>query len=841
MINLGATPYLGDSKGNNIKAIYKDGQIYLFGIKDSIGAVTLDLQKGKVAANVSTKEGASAIDIVNHTDKVINVSSIVNVSSFGQLYKEGGADYTKVNHKNWDAGINGNTVNIDSDGGINFNSTVSNFGDINITNKNGNITLYKDILAYTGDINVSQTNGNIINGIVDNTISNHSSVNFADRAELFVKGIYIPNFTTSQDLTINVVDGDIGVNSNPNAKVGIDASTRDFTDSINVNIGGNVTATAKNNTSSDKRVINLRAKDSDLNIKDIDSDGDVMLTAADWDIEDMRPTPDDDTYFQGHSILNASGNNSPIKGQNISMIASDTIGTPDERIVINQDTITNNGGKIAIESENDVYVDIKSNSNNPTYIDALISKRGDIYFTNSTNSSINQITSGGDLHILETGKDLTIYNIGGNALGFEDILYPHDDIGTAGENAAVPQSIEIEVLDANGGDNAESTLKIYSAYVKGRNKGEGEFDENGRQIADVSLMADNIYVNSANAKSSSVETLKNTNGYRSTDNTYTDAQLGLNGDTVYEAQGLNSYGTGKPIVLDIKGVSKEFVEENTTTATRTNYNVQTPVEQEQKFANPDNLITDHDYRVKNAVVSVNNNNPQDRGVVLNTIYADDAYIDTKNSDLSVKDGYIKDYAEFSNANKKMTVDNDFRRRLRDADTQLYTEKTGSFALSMGDSIDMKTTAPAVGNDFDMLANGYQSEGNFVNRSRKDSKELIDNINKYNQLVKQNYKEETKRTSVRFDASQDTELRSNFKIYDLSATGALIKNDANLQVGDMTNIRIVFEDIDVTLNSKVINTSGDRAGIEFINVPPDIANRILYRYLQKKSTMMLSKQ
>ena len=78
----------------------------------------------------------------------------------------------------------------------------------------------------------------------------------------------------------------------------------------------------------------------------------------------------------------------------------------------------------------------------------------------------------------------------------------------------LPQSVAIEVLDANGGDNSESTLKIYSMNVKGRNKGEGEFDENGRQIADISLMADNIYVNSANAKTSSVSTKKNPKGYK---------------------------------------------------------------------------------------------------------------------------------------------------------------------------------------------------------------------------------------------------------------------------------------------------------------------------------------
>ena len=53
---------------------------------------------------------------------------------------------------------------------------------------------------------------------------------------------------------------------------------------------------------------------------------------------------------------------------------------------------------------------------------------------------------------------------------------------------------------------------------------------------------------------------------------------------------------------------------------------------------------------------------------------------------------------------------------------------------MDSTINMKTTAPVVGNDFDMLANDYQSEGNFVNRSRKDSKTLDDNIDRYKNLM-----------------------------------------------------------------------------------------------------------
>ena len=44
------------------------------------------------------------------------------------------------------------------------------------------------------------------------------------------------------------------------------------------------------------------------------------------------------------------------------------------------------------------------------------------------------------------------------------------------------------------------------------------------------------------------------------------------------------------------------------------------------------------------------------------------------------DGYINNYAEFRNVNKKAIVDNDYRRRLSPAESQLYTAKTGSFAL-----------------------------------------------------------------------------------------------------------------------------------------------------------------
>ena len=138
----------------------------------------------------------------------------------------------------------------------------------------------------------------------------------------------------------------------------------------------------------------------------------------------------------------------------------------------------------------------------------------------------------------------------------------------------------------------------------------------------------------------------------------------------------------------------------------------------------------------------------------------------------------------------------------------------------------------------MLVNGYHSEGNFVNKGQKESKDLKENI-KLSEALQKKYDESSRRISMRFDTTKDTGLQSNVKIYDISTTGALIKNDRNLKQGKTTTINIKFDDVDVDVKAKVVNISGDRAGVEFINMPKDVANKILYRYMQKKDSMKIS--
>lgn len=149
---------------------------------------------------------------------------------------------------------------------------------------------------------------------------------------------------------------------------------------------------------------------------------------------------------------------------------------------------------------------------------------------------------------------------------------------------------------------------------------------------------------------------------------------------------------------------------------------------------------------------------------------------------------------------------------------------------------MKTTAPTVYNDPHMLVNGYHSAWNFVNRGFKENKDLIDNINMKSDMDKNNYDEPSKRVSMRFDTTQDSEFNSNVYIYDISTTGALIRNDSNLKRGDTIMLNFKFDDVDINVPSEVVEVNGNKAGVEFIAIPADVANRILFRYMQRANSV-----
>ena len=871
----GIIKHIGDAIGNIFVNNTGDGELEIAStgkVENSKGDI--DVQNSNdgelnIAGLVQDNDGN--VSVKNDDDGGINISGTVasdkgtttveNTSDDGILITTTG----KIHNGDGDISVTNTGANgIDVQGSIKADKQ-----NITITNEDSDITIgeYASdndnyIQAVAGNITINQTGGDILNNITDpDTSAKHQNYDLANPNHSYKTLIAAGN-----DLTIDVKDGDIGITTHANPGLSIDAGTRDYTESINVNVGGSVIAKAINENDTDKRLINIRAKDSDLTLKDVTSDGNVILTAADWRQADTRPTPDDEAYFKGYSILSsATGNTPAVTGQNISIISSDNIGTSDKKLVYMQDTLNAPNSSVSFESENDMNVTAKANSANETKIYQIISKHGTIDLDLEADGVIKEITSGKGLDITQKAQNLTIIDLGlpvsskGSTSSFDDMLNPHDDLvygidPGSSSKSVVPNYINIKALDAiNNPERGDSNLKIYNAYVKG-NQGENtKYYPNGTRLADVTLMADNIYANSAKAPDSTVSTVANPDGFKQPDTTYTLADFGFGDEdnisqnsgqsvdthAVLEAHGINAFGEGEPLSLDILGVDKDIVDDLVTNPNRNLYDDQQSVTTTpDKFKNPNDEIVYYntDYRAKNAVISVNDYVDTNRGVVFDTLYADNSYVNTKDTNLDVTNGYITNYAEMRNNDKIAVVDNDFRRIVRPANIQLYTQKTGSFALGLNGTIDMSTTAPTVYNNPYMLVNGYHSAWNFVNREFKENKDLIDNTRMTVNLDRFNYDEPQKRISERFDTTTDTGLVSDFEILDISTTGASVKNDRKLKRGKNTKITIKFDDVDITLNAKVVKVEGNTAGLEFIDIPQDVANKILYRYMQRANSM-----
>jgi len=122
--------------------------------------------------------------------------------------------------------------------------------------------------------------------------------------------------------------------------------------------------------------------------------------------------------------------------------------------------------------------------------------------------------------------------------------------------------------------------------------------------------------------------------------------------------------------------------------------------------------------------------------------------------------------------------------------------------------------------------------------QKEAKDRSDRFDMTYASIK-NSAEVQKDLTLRFDTINDKGLSSNYEIFNISTIGALIRNDGSLKTGKTTTINIKFDDIDIDVKAKVVSINGDFADIEFKDLPKDVANLILYRYMQKKDSMRIS--
>ena len=835
----------------NIKSgiITEDGSKVI----NSNGTLTVSNEGAKgmsLAGNIENKEG-----ITNITNNNTSDTSSIMLATTGRITNGNGNIYV----------LNKGTKEV----GILVEGIISAIKqDIEIVNENSDISIGEygsdnDFYINTkdGSIKLTQTNGNIINGIVDTDTQNKNQNHDLGNPDKAYKTL----ISTSDNLDINVTDGNIGSDthalSGKESGFGINASTRDYTESINVNVGGVINAQATNN---DNALINIRAKNSDLKVDNITSDGNVMLTVVDWKQADQNPTPDEEAYFHGYSMVNAASDKSKanVIGRNISLISSDNVGVKDNKFTYYQ----LDGGSISAMAENDLYISGMGDNDN---FWQLITKRGNMGLEFSGDAIIREITAGKHLEIVSKGANLTIYDLGKitNMAPNDDILFPHDQIGIT---SVSPETIDIRVLDINpdtrvNPDDANSTLNIYNAYVKGQSNG----------TPDVTLRADNIIAHAYDAASSVVSNVARPTGFDATDgrtyaNDYTDP------DAVKDlkATGFNTVGEGEKLVFDIQGVSPDDVVNAGGVESDRNYKPQDVVQTIHIFDNPLGF-KDTVYKSKDVTLSLNSsdNAPLDnRGMELLKLYTDNAYIDTKDLNLHISDAFITNYAEFRNGNRGgeggghfvdpingyrwlTIVDNDYYRNISNdfgipVTSQLYTKLTGSYALNMGNVIALETKAPVVHyNPYEVIILP-RTENSFYRLTYKDDKiQKTTTTPEFADIDKSTYKP-TKRDSIRFavvqgdgyvnisNKKEDKKQKHKriIAIENISRGGLAVVHDGTLKKGEKFIIDLDYHNIKASPEVEVVRVEANRAGLKFINMDKATANKILYMNMFMANTV-----
>lgn len=797
----------------------------------------------EISGNVLNKKGVTNIENNNTSE-----SSKILLTVDG-----------KITNNNGDILINNKGTN--SEAGIDIDGLIkAENQNIIITNENSDIVIgeYASsndnyITASNGNVQINQTNGNILNGIIDtDTVNKNQNHDLGNRDQAYKTLI-----KAGKDFIAKVTNGNIGKDthniSGKETGFGVNASTRDYTESINVNVNGKVNLKAQN---SNNALINVRAKDANLNIDSIVSDGNVMLTVADWKQADLAsPDVNNEPYYHGYSVINAASDMSKpnIQGRNISVISSDNIGTSSRVLTYNQ----LEGGSVSFEAENDLYIRGLGKSDN---IWQLITKRGNMNLDFAGNTVIRELTVGKDLKIVNRGKNLTIYDLGltsNFADKNDDILYPHDKIELS---SVSPETVHIEVLDvtpSSGTILGDSTLNIYNAYVKGSK------DPNKK---DVTLIADNIIAHAYDAASSNVSNAKRPNGFDAKNGrTYANDIFDPNAAKTNKAKGFNTVGNGDKLSFDIHGVTPDNVAAVGAHTNIRNYNPQEVIETYEIFGNPlgfKNIV----YKAKDVTLSLNSSTQhlvnENRGMLLKHFYSDNAYVDTKDLNLKINDAFITNYGEFRNGDRfsygggraidpgvyrwLAIVDNDYYRNISDiynipVTSQMYTRLTGSFALSMGNLIVLESMAPVVVYNPYEVVNLPRTENSFYRLTYKEDKiQKTTATDEFRDIDKSTYKP-TKRNHIRFtvkeinkdnnlvlvSSKQSDKIKS---IIDISKGGLAIEHNGDLKLGDQFIVNLEYNDIKVSPKVEVVRVENNKAGLKFIDLDDSDKNKILFMNL-----------
>ena len=407
---------ISNPNGNTVVA-NADGHVNITGsITNRKGDLTIDnAGKGiKIASGASLDNEDGFLIISNTGDDGITVSGNVSNNN-GEMYimntGKDGINITSTGNITNKTDLL--TINNTGSNGINIEGLI-NGNDINIENYNSNVTIgdnskNDNYISSTGDINIKIEDGSLLNAGYDKTLI---------------------KTTNKGNLNIDVTNGTIGENtSNKEDGLGVGPDAREFDKSINVKVDGKINAQTKDtkNSNSDL-VINMASKGTDMRVDHIKADGNVILIA------------DYDKNGNSYSILNASSDSTKanVEGKGISLIASDSIGSSDNKLTFNQTDSENS--KLNVLAINDINIKGQDDKYN-TSVGTMISRKGNINAEFSGNTHIDEITANKNINIVNRGAELKIENLGSVPNTPVDYYGPNGDIA--------PESATIKVLDIN--------------------------------------------------------------------------------------------------------------------------------------------------------------------------------------------------------------------------------------------------------------------------------------------------------------------------------------------------------------------------------------------------------
>lgn len=475
-------------------------------VTNNKGTLKMTNNNGAFNVNGTVRNNGTTTNLTNAGADGLNVT--------GTVYSNGDLTMTNTGAKGINLASTGRVkgdnniyINNNSKGGVNVKGLVNGQKDVNITSENGNVVIgdntENDNYITAGDnININVNNGSILNE------------GNATKVKTLLKA--------NKNLNMYVTDGTIGTEVRQDGAIsgstGIgpkNQGSRDFSKSINANIGGNVTAkTTKNATTANNLVINYAAIDSDMNINSIKADGRVILTV------------DDSSHANGgaasgtrYNMLDANKTkgNVNVEGTGISLISNGSIGTKDNKLTFVQTDAANN--KMDALANENIYLRENSfdaygrdNETKLNTVSTMIAREGDLDVEFAGDTTIDNITAEGDMKIVTRGQKMHIKNLGhikDSAVTPEDYFGPRDyglrdnpnlpNGGYTGEyeNEALPNNVVVKALDIN--HNIRKTEKTldggYEAWANSTVRIDNAVLDKGK----LDITADEIYANGIHA------------------------------------------------------------------------------------------------------------------------------------------------------------------------------------------------------------------------------------------------------------------------------------------------------------------------------------------------------